>query len=220
MELNAKKGEMMKKGLIAGLVTVLAVFSIVLTVEAMPVAGIISSTNPAIYNSESHALGYKFTANNNVTITALGFFDAYRDGFSANHLVGLWDENQTLLSSVELYAGTGSILIDDFRYESMNNTVTLTAGKSYYIAGTTASDIWVYRADNIITDLNISYDGSYYALFTGYKLAFPKTTASDNQYITVNFLMDIAPVPEPATALLFGTGLAGLVSYRIRRKKK
>lgn len=30
----------------------------------------------------------------------------------------------------------------------------------------------------------------------------------------------VAPVPEPTTILLFGTGLAGLVGFRLKRKKK
>lgn len=36
----------------------------------------------------------------------------------------------------------------------------------------------------------------------------------------VNVTGDAAPVPEPATMLLFGTGLVGLAGSRIRRKKK
>jgi len=31
---------------------------------------------------------------------------------------------------------------------------------------------------------------------------------------------DIAPVPEPATMLLLGTGFAGLIGFRLRKKKK
>ena len=30
----------------------------------------------------------------------------------------------------------------------------------------------------------------------------------------------VQPVPEPATMLLFGTGLAGLAAFRIRRRQK
>lgn len=56
----------------------------------------------------------------------------------------------------------------------------------------------------------------------GFPLPFPALPGS---FAAVNFTnssltVDSAPVPEPATMLLFGTGLAGFVGSRIKRKKK
>lgn len=38
-------------------------------------------------------------------------------------------------------------------------------------------------------------------------------------FLSIGSVSDVAPVPEPATMLLFGTGLAGLAGRSLRRKK-
>ena len=51
---------------------------------------------------------------------------------------------------------------------------------------------------------------------------FEETSYSDSRYgiALVRMPPDSAPIPEPATILLFGVGLVGLVGSRNRRKKK
>ena len=45
-------------------------------------------------------------------------------------------------------------------------------------------------------------------------------TSTNNAFEVDNIAIGTAPVPEPATMILFGTGIAGIVAFRGRRKKK
>ncbi|MBC8317402.1 MAG: PEP-CTERM sorting domain-containing protein [Desulfobulbaceae bacterium] len=69
-------------------------------------------------------------------------------------------------------------------------------------------------------DPSFSYDfteaGTYYLKVSLYN---DLALAQGDSY-TLQVSLDPAPVPEPTTILLFGTGLAGLAGSRIRRKKK
>jgi|GEM_PF-6666124 len=58
-------------------------------------------------------------------------------------------------------------------------------------------------------------EGSYRLHYSS--LSISPGDAFDCDY---NFTLTVAPVPEPATLLLFGSGLLGLAATRIRRKQK
>ena len=94
---------------------------------------------------------------------------------------------------------------------------------------TSIDNINIFPADGFITQPQaVSFDFTGNTLAAGESYYF-KLTASgtgpgnnagfDNLQINGE-LAPVAPVPGPATILLFGTGLAGLAGIRIRRKKK
>lgn len=81
-------------------------------------------------------------------------------------------------------------------------------------------EVWSYAPwDNYQSPLGVEpalhYHGSN-------GLLEPKWNDFQYQWSLNGYLVEYetAPVPEPATMILFGTGLAGLVGSRIRRKKK
>ncbi len=74
---------------------------------------------------------------------------------------------------------------------------------------------------------NTGFNGGTHYSLTGFDLSFLGADQEFYSHFTMGCGNDnlmghgtTAPVPEPATMLLFGTGLVGLASSRLRKKKK
>src|SRR4051812_15566279 len=60
--------------------------------QAAHASPVISFTSPTIdFNNVTHLVGWQFTANTNITVTSLGFYDNPVNGLTATHDVGIYD---------------------------------------------------------------------------------------------------------------------------------
>lgn len=108
---------------------------------------------------------------------------------------------------VTLSSATNNLAFDFGEFygsSGLNLSVTLDTGDSWVVS-TVANDYSFFgiTSDTSFTSLTLNADRNY-AIMDNLSFA-----AAGN-----------APVPEPATMLLFGTGLAGFAGSKIRRKKK
>ncbi len=88
-----------------------------------------------------------------------------------------------------------------------------------------ASTISIEVIDELchIQTINVDSTTGYFGLIAtgGYISSVTYASLTDQAEGVDNFYFgSVDPVPEPATMLLFGTGLAALAGNRIRRKKK
>lgn len=155
--------------------------------------------------------GYLFSViESYISVTALGFYDFGGDGLLSSHQVGLWDANGVLLGSVEIPAGTGAYLENDFRWVNLPTPIFIPTGY-FTVAGTDGDD-------PIATDYTremapgITYvDGVWVESGT---LTYP-TGSQPTAGLGGNFKYD--NVPEPSTwALVVLCGLGVLVARRWR----
>lgn len=176
-------------------------------------------TSATGFTNNAWSLGWSFTVNNPFTVTALGFFDDGKDGFSQSHDVGLYTSGGTLLASATVT--TGNALTSFWRFAAIA-PLTLGTG-SYVIAGTTGGENYPLNgASGIALNPNITFGTDWFTLSN--TLVFPTSSSGlSDAWLAPNFLGQDngnpeEVVPEPATMTLLASGLVGLAA-KSRRKK-
>ncbi len=91
-------------------------------------------------NNHSGSLGGKFTTGDaDALVSHLGFFDKDGNGLAADHFVGIFAEDGTLLGEVLIPAGTGAPLANGHRWVALDPPLVLTNRTSYVLAAQVTS---------------------------------------------------------------------------------
>jgi hypothetical protein len=174
----------------------------------------------------TYNLGFSFTVNTNVTVTALGNVDLTAIGgasYTQPQQVGLWNSSGTLLAST--YVTSSDPLTNSFWRFNAITPVNLIAGQTYTVGGQGGAD---YAAGvPIVVNPNITFVSDEYA-YTGSlnnPLVEPIYSSGLTQlngaaWFGGNLLLEPTPTPEPSTlvmATLASAAYGGMTWWRRRK---
>jgi len=175
-------------------------------------------------NNTNDNRGWSFTANQNIMVDELGFFDNGSDGLVSSHNVGIWSISGSLITSATVPSGTAGILQSGFRFVDISD-VQLYAGQTYVIGGKLVAnaDPTVWQASSFSTIPEITYGTCMFSNSTD-PLVFPWNDGYsflNPGFFGPNFTVAVAdPIPEPSTYLLFTVGILSIIGIVYRQRKK
>ena len=171
------------------------------------------------YDGSPWTLGWKFTVNSSAVVESLGVYDSGQDGLATSAQVGLWlATGGDPIVQATVPSGTAGTLDGHFRFAPIAPTL-LTPGTEYivgsYLSGELATALFGSNGivDPRVNVIDVRYSGNAAFSFPG--LTDPGTEGA--AFLGGNF--QLPPVPLPAAAWLFGSGLAGLAGLARRRSR-
>jgi hypothetical protein len=171
--------------------------------------------------SYAGSLGLDFTVgSSDIVVTEIGVFDSGFDGLSNEITAYIYDSSGSVVTGGHVFSAGYTSALDSDPYRFMDIAdVTLLAGGSYSIVAEGYGSAELNGNSNIAgwTDLAFSADG---LVFTGTARwgsagSYPTSSGLHN-FGAGNFKYDVAPMPEPSSAVLFGVGalIVGVVSRK------
>jgi hypothetical protein len=195
------------------------------------------ANNDGNYNDGfDRTVGWGFTPNQNILVTALGVYDPTGNGTGNTHTAGIWTLGGGTLVTSEVVSG--GVETGAFRFLSLTTPVILLAGTEYVIGSTVdeinngegftwtpvnstscCGNVGVPAADMTYDNTDLTFDsGGAFVVNTSpsTSLTYPNTQDSTRpQYFGPDFQFQV--LPEPAPALLVAVGLGLLAMVRMRR---